>query len=44
MVAAYLMVVQECGLDDALQSLRAIRPWVCPNEGFLRMLREFHEL
>ena len=40
---AYMMMMQKCGLDEALGVLRAIRPWVCPNEGFLKMLQEFHE-
>ena len=40
-VIAYMMQHNKCGLDDALSQLKAVRPWVCPNEGFLTVLREF---
>jgi len=42
-VAAYLMVHNKCGVDEALTQLRLVRPWIAPNEGFLDMLRAFQD-
>lgn len=42
-VAAYLMVHNKCGVDEALAQLRLVRPWIAPNEGFLNMLRAFQD-
>ena len=42
-VAAYIMVQHKCGVDEALSTLRAVRPWIAPNKGFLDMLRAFQD-
>ena len=38
-VLLYLMIYQHMTLDEALSRLRAVRPVVNPNQGFMRMLR-----
>lgn len=40
-VLAYLMRVHGMALADALEHLRAVRPVVCPNSGFMRQLEAF---
>jgi predicted protein tyrosine phosphatase len=42
-VAAYLMQCNKCGLEEAMAQIKAVRPWVCPNEGFLKILRDFQD-
>ena len=38
---AYLVKQHRMGVDEALALVTARRPIVCPNEGFLRQLRQY---
>jgi hypothetical protein len=40
-VAGYLMARRGLSFDQSLAALRASRPWVNPNPGFVAQLREF---
>ena len=42
-VAAYLMQELGVGLDDALAMIRAARPVIKPNDGFMVQLRQYEE-
>jgi hypothetical protein len=42
-VLAYLMYRYGIGLDEALASVRVVRPCAAPNEGFMKQLRSFDE-
>jgi hypothetical protein len=43
-VLGYLMAKRNMTFESALSHLRAVRPWVNPNEGFAAQLREFERL
>jgi len=43
-VIGYLMAREGLSFDAALESVRTVRPWVCPNVGFCAQLREFERI
>ncbi|XP_072955313.1 uncharacterized protein [Typha angustifolia] len=43
-ITAYLMRTEQKSLEDALESLREICEFVCPNDGFMEQLKMFEEM
>ena len=43
-VVAFLMTTENLSVDMALQRVKQVAPWICPNPGFMHQLTLFAEM